>query len=157
MLHIITLQHGHRLAAAVSEQFIHDKIRHPQDRQRMEPGIRQGVAHGGLGRVIALMEGHLEEPLSSEALCRAGDVSLRQLERLFRRHFGMTPRRYYLDLRLQRARALLQYTDLPVVEIGIACGFSAAPHFSRSYSGWAGHPPSAERSRAAQGLTPSLR
>src|SRR3546814_15198818 len=91
------------------------------------------------------MEEHLEDPLTVEQLSRGARISLRQLERLFRRHFRCTPRRYYLDLRLQRARSLLQYTNMPVFEIALACGFGSSAHFSRSYSEWAGKPPSAER------------
>jgi AraC family carnitine catabolism transcriptional activator len=157
MLHLISLQHGHRLAAAVSEQFIHARIREPQDRQRMEPRVRQGISHSGLARSIALMESNLEEPLNAERLADAAGLSLRQLERLFHRHFNMTPRRYYLDLRLQRARALLQYTDMPVVEIAVACGFGSAAHFSRSYHAWTGKAPSGERRRVEAGIMPALR
>jgi transcriptional regulator GlxA family with amidase domain len=157
MLHLISLQHGHRLAAAVSEQFIHAQIRDPRDRQRMEPRIRQGITHSGLARVIALMESNLEDPLASEALAAAAGMSLRQLERVFDRHFGMSPRRYYLDLRLQRARALLQYTDLPGVEIAVACGFGSAAHFSRSYRAWADKAPSTERRRVEAGIMPAMR
>lgn len=157
MLHLISVRHGHRLAAAVSEQFIHAQIRDPHDHQRMEPRIRQGINHAGLARVIGLMEANLEEPLSSEKLSAAAGMSLRQLERLFHRYFGSTPRRYYLDLRLQRARALLQYTDMSMVEITVACGFGSAAHFSRSYHAWAGKPPSAERYRDVAGVMPSLR
>ncbi len=157
MLHLITLQHGHRLAAAVSEQFIHAQIRDPQDRQRMEPGRRQGITHLGLARAIALMEERLEEPVGIADLCRAAALSQRQLERMFRRNLHVTPLRYYLHLRLQRARALLQYTDLPVVEVAIASGFGSAAHFSRSYRQWAGRAPSAERLRPDPGVIPSLR
>ncbi|HVI89137.1 MAG TPA: GlxA family transcriptional regulator [Dongiaceae bacterium] len=157
MLHLISVRHGHRLAAAVSEQFIHAQIRDPHDRQRMEPRMRQGINHAGLARVIGLMEANLEEPLSSDKLSEAAGMSLRQLERLFHRHFGTTPRRYYLDLRLQRARALLQYTDMSMVEITVACGFGSAAHFSRSYHAWAGKPPSAERYRDVAGVMPALR
>ena len=157
MLHLISVQHGHRLATAVSEQFIHARIRDPQDRQRMEPRVRQGISHSGLARAIALMESNLEDPLDAERLADAAGLSLRQLERLFRRHFKMTPRRYYLDLRLQRARALLQYTDLPVVEIAVACGFGSAAHFSRSYHAWTGKAPSGERRRVEAGIMPALR
>ncbi len=157
MLHLISLQHGHRLAAAVSEQFIHAQIRDPRDRQRMEPRIRQGITHSGLARVISLMESNLEDPLASDALAAAAGMSLRQLERVFDRHFGMSPRRYYLDLRLQRARALLQYTDLPVVEIAVACGFGSAAHFSRSYRAWADKAPSTERRRVEAGIMPAMR
>ena len=157
MLHLISLQHGHRLAAAVSGQFIHAQIRDPRDRQRMEPRIRQGITHSGLARVIGLMESNLEDPLDSNALAAAAGMSLRQLERVFDRHFGMSPRRYYLDLRLQRARALLQYTDLPVVEIAVACGFGSAAHFSRSYRAWADKAPSTERRRVEAGIMPAMR
>lgn len=157
MLHLIRLRHGHQLAAAVSEQFIHAKIREPQERQRMEANIRQGVTRPGLALAIELMESHLEELLSVEELCQAAGVSRRQLERMFHRHFRVSPRRYYIDLRLQRARALLQYTDLPVVEIAVACGFGSAAHFSRTYHDWAGKAPSAERSARQPEIIPSLR
>ena len=157
MLHLITLHHGHRLAAAVSEQFIHARIRDPQDRQRMEPAVRQGIAHAGLARVIELMEARLEDLASAADLCRAAGVSQRQLERMFRKHFQLTPWRYYLHLRLQRAQALLQYTALPVVEVAVACGFNSAAHFSRTYARWAGKAPSAERARLNAGIMPSLR
>lgn len=145
MLHVISRRHGHRLATAVSEQFIHARIRDPQDRQRMEPAARQGVSHAGLGRAIALMEKNLEEPLDAGRMARAAGLSQRQLERLFRQHLNTTPQRYYLDLRLQRARALLQYSEMPVVEVAVACGFGSAAHFSRSYHAWAGRSPRAER------------
>jgi AraC family carnitine catabolism transcriptional activator len=157
MLHLISLQHGHRLATAVSEQFIHAQIRDPLDRQRMEPRVRQGISHTGLARAIALMESNLEDPLDAEKLADAAGLSLRQLERLFHKHFKMAPRRYYLDLRLQRARALLQYTDMPVVEIAVACGFGSAAHFSRSYHAWTGKAPSSERRRVEAGIMPALR
>jgi len=76
---------------------------------------------------------------------------------MFRKHFQITPWRYYLHLRLQRAQALLQYTALPVVEVGVACGFNSAAHFSRTYARWAGKAPSAERARLDAGIMPSLR
>jgi AraC family carnitine catabolism transcriptional activator len=157
MLHLIGLQHGHRLATAVSEQFIHDRIRDARDRQRMEPRARYGIFHSGLARVIALMEQQLEDPLTSADLSRAAGISLRQLERLFRRYLKCTPRRYYLDLRLQRARALLQYTDMPVSEVAVACGFGSPAHFSRSYAEWAGRAPSAERQGGTSVATAGFR
>jgi AraC family carnitine catabolism transcriptional activator len=157
MLHLISLQHGHRLAAAASEQFIHARIRPPSDRQRMEPPARQGVTHPGLSQALSLMEQNLEDPLNATALARKTGLSLRQLERLFHRHFSMTPHRYYLDLRLQRARALLQYSDLPMVEVAVASGFASPAHFSRAYRSWAGKAPTEERRRGQGGIMPALR
>jgi AraC family carnitine catabolism transcriptional activator len=157
MLHLIRLRHGQQLAAAVSDQFIHAKIRDSQERQRMVPEAREGISRPGFARAIDLMETHLEEVLSIDALCAAAGVSRRQLERMFQRHFRLSPQRYYLDLRLQRARALLQYTDLSVIEITVACGFGAAAHFSRAYRAWSGRPPTAERAARAREIIPSLR
>lgn len=157
MLHLISLQHGHRLAAAVSEQFIHARIRPPGDRQRMEAPARQGINHPGLAQALSLMEQNLEDPLDAGALAKQAGVSLRQLERLFHRHFAMTPHRYYLDLRLQRARSLLQYSDLAVVEIAVASGFASPAHFSRAYRSWAGKAPTEERRRIHGGIMPALR
>ncbi len=145
MLHIIRLEHGHPLAAAVSEQFIHAPIRGAGEAQRMAPPARQGVTHRKLARAITMMEQNLEEPLSCGAIAKAAGLSGRQLERLFRDRFRQTPARYYRGLRLQRARALLQYSELPIMKVAVACGFSSLAHFSRCYRLWAGKPPSAER------------
>jgi len=147
MLHIIQLEHGYRLSTAVAEQFIHGAIRDAHDLQRMDPGKRHGVTHPKLARVIAIMERNLEEPLSARSLADTAHLSLRQLERLFDHHFQRTPRRYYQELRLQRARTLLQYTGLSIIEVAIACGFTSPAHFSRAYHGWAGRPPREERRR----------
>jgi AraC family carnitine catabolism transcriptional activator len=157
MLHLIRLRHGHQLAAAVSEQFIHAKIRDPQERQRMGADVREGLSKPGIAHAIEMMETHLEEVLDIGQLCDAAGVSRRQLERMFDRHFRVSPQRYYIDLRLQRAKSLLKYTDLPVAEIAVACGFGSAAHFSRSYTVWAGKPPTAERPDKAARIIPSLR
>jgi transcriptional regulator GlxA family with amidase domain len=148
MLHLIRLRHGPHLANAVSEQFIHPRIRDPAERQRTQPEPQQGLA-----RALDMMETHLEETLDIGTLADAANLSRRQLERHFQSHFRCSPQRYYLDLRLQRARAMLQYTDIQVTEIAIACGFSTAAHFSRSYRDWAGHAPISERQKP-QGIVP---
>ena len=91
------------------------------------------------------MEENLEEPLKSYELAGIAGVSERQLERLFRRALGCTPTRYYLDLRLRRARILLGQTRMPVMEVALACGFATPAHFSRAYKGHFGHAPREER------------
>jgi AraC family carnitine catabolism transcriptional activator len=157
MLHRISLQHGHRLAAAVSEQFIHDRIRSPEDHQRMTPLARQGINHPGLARALSLMERNLEDPIDAGELAKRSGLSLRQIERLFRTQFNVSPHRYYMVLRLQRARALLQYGSLPILEIAVACGFASPAHFSRAYKAWAGKAPTEERRGGPAGIQPMLR
>ena len=145
MLHLIGLRFGHGLAVDISEQFIHERIRPAGDAQRMAVGRRLGLADPKLEAVIAAMEENLEEPLPSIELAGIAGVSERQLERLFRRALGCTPTRYYLDLRLRRARILLGQTRLPVMEVALACGFATPAHFSRAYRDHFGHAPREER------------
>ena len=59
------------------------------------------------------------------------------------------PTRYYLELRLERARQLLLQTSMPIVDIARACGFISAPHFSKCYRDRFSLPPRDERRRAA--------
>ncbi|NJL18711.1 MAG: helix-turn-helix domain-containing protein [Nitrospira sp.] len=112
MLNMISQQHGHELAASVSEQFIHERIRDEHDHQRMALTARLGVRHPKLIQVIKLMEQNLEEPLERANLAERVDLSTRQLERLFSKYLSRSPARYYLELRLNRARLLLLQTKL---------------------------------------------
>jgi AraC family transcriptional regulator, glycine betaine-responsive activator len=133
MLHVIVAQHGFALASAVSDQFIHERIRDKRDRQRMALPARFGIRHPKLLAAIRRMEENLEEPVSRADLARTVKVSSRQLERLFRKYLGRTPTRFYLDLRLDKARQLLQQTDMTVLDVALACGFVSASHFSKCY------------------------
>jgi transcriptional regulator GlxA family with amidase domain len=145
MLYLIGRQHGQTIANDVSAQFIHDRIREPQDHKRMELRARLGVSHPKLIAVISEMEGNLEEPLSQTELARRVNLSTRQLERLFRKYLGATPTRYYLNLRLQQSRQLLLQTTLSILSAGLACGFVSASHFSKCYREYFGQSPRAER------------
>jgi transcriptional regulator GlxA family with amidase domain len=60
-------------------------------------------------------------------------MSTRQLERLFRRYLNRSPKRYYMELRLQKARSLLLQTDMSVINVALACGFTSPSHFSKCY------------------------
>jgi len=145
MLHLIGRQHGQKLANDISEQFIHDRIREPFDHQRMELRTRLGVSHPKLISVISEMEANLEEPLNQAELALGAALSTRQLERLFRKYLGVTPTRYYLNLRLQRARQLLLQTTMSILSVALACGFVSASHFSKCYRECFGKTPRAER------------
>lgn len=133
MLALVGQDHGRALAVKVAEQFIHERIRDSRDPQRMTLRSRLGVAHPKVLEAVGLMEAHVDEVLSRAELAARIGVSARQLERLFQRYLGCTPTRYYLTLRLERARRLLQQTPLPIIEIALACGFVSASHFSKAY------------------------
>jgi len=145
MLNMIAMQHGHELAAQVADQFMHERIRDQHDHQRISLPARLGVRHPKLLAVIDQMEKNLEEPLSRSDLARGTGLSTRQLERLFRKYLGRSPARYYLELRLNKARLLLLQTNMSVIDVALACGFVSASHFSKCYRDFFGHTPRKER------------
>ncbi len=145
MLNVIAGQHGHELAAQVADQFMHERIRDQHDHQRMSLPARLGVRHPKLLSVIDKMEKALEEPLPRSRLAREAGLSTRQLERLFRKYLHRSPARYYLELRLNRARLLLLQTNMSVIDVALACGFVSASHFSKCYRDFFGRTPRKER------------
>jgi transcriptional regulator GlxA family with amidase domain len=98
-----------------------------------------------LQEIVALMEANLEEPIELDELANYVGLSRRQLERLFQKYLQSSPSRYYLKLRLIRARQLLKQTPISIVELSVVCGFVSTPHFSKCYREYFGIPPSDER------------
>lgn len=154
MLKLIADDHGEDLANAVADQLIYSSIRTDQDTQRLSVPTRIGVRHPKLSQVIHMMEANIEEPISPSVLAQEVGMSTRQLERLFRRYLNRSPKRYYMDLRLARARNLLMQTDMSVINVALACGFASPSHFSKCYRAHYDTTPYRERgSQAAKRLS----
>ncbi|NRP11843.1 HTH-type transcriptional regulator CdhR [Aliiroseovarius sp. xm-m-379] len=133
MLKLIAQQQDEDIANVVADQQIYTSIRTDRDSQRLSVPTRIGVRHPKLSEVIQRMEGNIEEPISPSILASEVGMSTRQLERLFRRYLNRSPKRYYMELRLQKARNLLMQTDMSVINVALACGFSSPSHFSKCY------------------------
>jgi transcriptional regulator GlxA family with amidase domain len=127
------------------EQFIVERIRDASDRQYVPLRAQVGPVHSSVLAVAEIMAANIENPLSLEGIARQSGLSRRQIERLFRQQVNCVPKRYYIELRLKRARELLRQTSMPIMAISTACGFQSPPHFSKCYRSHFGHPPSAER------------
>lgn len=145
MLHLIEADLGTATMRAVANQLQHDRRRSNADRQRPsnEPdltGKPDSVRH-----VVRLMADHIEEPLSTVDMANRVGLSVRQIERLFRRYIKQTPSEYYIALRLSHARELLIQTDGTVLEVAISTGFASQSHFAQSYRAAFGCNPSDER------------
>ena len=145
MLNVIHSDHGGHLAISISEEFICERIRGRNDRQRIPLRLHLGTSQPKLVEAVSLMEANLEEPMSLDELAQHVGLSRRQLERLFQKHLNCVPTRYYLELRLARARQLLLQTSMSIVDVAFACGFVSAPHFSKCYRDFYGIPPRDER------------
>ncbi|RKF15453.1 GlxA family transcriptional regulator [Roseovarius spongiae] len=153
MLKLIADDHGEKLANAVADQLIYSSIRTDQDTQRLSVPTRIGVRHPKLSLVIQMMEANIEEPISPSILAKEAGMSTRQLERLFRRYLSRSPKRYYMELRLQKARNLLMQTDMTVINVALACGFSSPSHFSKCYRAHYDTTPYRERGAHASRLS----
>lgn len=131
MLRIISDRYGTDLARSVANQFHHERIRDAGEEQQGGRLQQVNSLPHALQKVIQRMQNHLETPLSIEDLAEHVSLSPRQLERQFRRHLASTPARYYLALRLDRARELIIYTNQPIIVIAVMVGFVSTSHFSK--------------------------
>jgi transcriptional regulator GlxA family with amidase domain len=145
MVALIARDHGHELAAAVSDWFLHTHVREGIGPQRMDLRFRLDVADEKVLLVLHAMEANLDAPLTRGELAEVAELSLRQLERAFRTHLGRGVHEHYLALRLGRARQLLRESSLPILDVAVATGFESASHFSTVFRTTFGVPPSQAR------------
>ncbi|QBK31378.1 GlxA family transcriptional regulator [Roseitalea porphyridii] len=150
MLSLIAEDFDDDLVNRVCEQMLTDRVRAATDRQRLPLRARLGVQNARVLSIIELMEANLSEPLSLLEIADHVGLSRRQIERLFRQEMGRSPARYYLEIRLDRARHLLIQSTMPVVEVAIACGFVSASHFSKCYRELYAKSPQQERAERKQ-------
>ena len=145
MLFLITKHHGMELAASISEQFVCERLRTTDDAYQTPLRHRIGSAQPKLVEAVTLMETNLEELLSTDDIAFHVGLSRRHLERLFKKHLQTLPSRYYLQLRMEKARRQLRMTEQPVLQVGLSCGFTSASHFSTAYKNHFGLTPREER------------
>jgi transcriptional regulator GlxA family with amidase domain len=145
MVHFVGKLAGSRLALGVAEQFIHPQVRTQEEQQRLDLHARYRIENPKLIQVISLMEATLDEPMELREMARRANISVRQVERLFREHLGSSPKAFYLDLRLAKARTLLRRTLGSLRTIALECGFGSPSHFCHAYKRRYGIPPTHER------------
>jgi transcriptional regulator GlxA family with amidase domain len=145
MLAMIAREHGPELAERIADALSVGVLRAAEERQRIPYVTAPGERHPRLNDALLLMEANIEDPLTTDEIANLVGVSRRQLERLFRQYLGAMPSKYYLSLRLTKARMQLQRTSKSIVQVSLACGFSSAAHFSNAYRERFGVTPREER------------
>lgn len=146
----LTLIHalfGAEQQAHVMEALCVERVRNGDERQRIALHTRFGVLQPQLSEAVTLMENNIEETLSTDDIAQLVGLSRRQLERQFKQYLGTMPSRYYLELRLKKARQLLLESNSSIVQIGLMCGFSSGAHFSTAFGAQFGITPREERQR----------
>lgn len=145
MLHLINRDHGNDLATAVADQMVYNAVREGSAEQRVSLQARHGMRNTHLMRAISLMEACIEDPLSPTEIAERIGISTRQMERLFGRYLNSTPKHYYMEMRLHRARNMLLQTEHSVTEIAMASGFRSTSHFSKVFRAQFGRSPISQR------------
>ena len=147
MLAMLAKRHPQSLVDGVADMLVCERHRSDAEMQVIPMWSRKVEVQPKLKEVLQLMEANLEEPLPLQDLADYVQLSRRQLERLFLKHLHSTPSRYYLKLRLDRARRLLKQTSRSIVEITSMCGFVSTTHFSRCYRKYMGVSPKGDRTQ----------
>lgn len=145
MLYLIRAQHGQELATLVADELVYTHQREHSEPQRRSLQIRLDSRNPHLIEAVQLMEQNIEEPLLIAELAEVIGISDRELERLFKRHLAQTPKAFYRQLRLEKARWMLQQTNDSVTSVATACGFVSLSHFTRCYQDQFSKRPSRER------------
>jgi AraC-like DNA-binding protein len=96
-------------------------------------------------RAKDFVDAHYAEPITVEDLAAAAGLSRAHFSRMFRRTFGESPRSYLQSRRLERAAALLRYTDRSVADICVMVGLHSVGSFTTSFVHTYGAPPAAYR------------
>lgn len=95
--------------------------------------ISGGFLSAAVSAAIDYMNEHIDQPISLQDIARAGNRSPSHVARMFRTELGQPPHRYLITLRLERARRLLEKTNISIAEIAFDCGFAHQEHLTRLF------------------------
>ncbi|MEE9333007.1 MAG: GlxA family transcriptional regulator [Granulosicoccaceae bacterium] len=146
MLNLISDQHSAELATAVADQMVYYSVRDASVDQLVGLHSRQVGRNPHLNKAIQKMMDSIEAPVSTTTIADDIGISKRQLERLFGRYLNCSPKRYFLEMRVNRARNLIMQTEMSVTQVAVACGFESIQHFSKVYKAAFGIAPSKHQS-----------
>jgi len=108
-------------------------------------------------RVVQHLCEHLDDPIDSAALATLAGLSPRQLERVFTRTMGESPRAHARRLRLERAAVRLRTSRSTILTIAVEAGFQSHAAFTRVFRQRFGHTPVAYRRLVVATVQPRVR
>jgi AraC family transcriptional regulator len=104
-------------------------------------GPRNGLSDREFAAICEFIDNELGNDLTCAALAAAAGVPLRVVFDGMRVRTGMSPYRYVMEKRVERARHLLTNTATPISEIALLCGFSSQQHMTSTITGRLGRSP----------------
>lgn len=101
--------------------------------QRLGPMGEGGPNSHGLEPVLARIRDGYQRPLHNGELAARAGLSVRAFERKFKTLFHLTPQQYLRKLRVRMACRSLVFSELPLAEVAVACGFADQSHFNHAF------------------------
>ena len=102
--------------------------------EKMANDQKTSISDTAVANCVRYMDEHFCDPkLDIEAVCGVAFISVSSLQRAFAKHFGMSPKQYLIQHRMNRALELLTENELSVKEISFVCGFTDEKYFSRAF------------------------
>src|SRR5215813_6867370 len=99
-------------------------LQHYSSLQTVKEQSSRGLSPLQLKHLVDFLLAHLNEDLSLEVLAEHVNLSTSHFARQFREATGESPHQFVLRQRIERAKQLLQETDLPLAGIAVECGFA---------------------------------
>lgn len=134
VLNNIVAAQSTQLAQAVGKVMLLDRIRDGHAFQPRSHNDTISLKLANVAPAITHMEENIETPLPMIDIADISGVSVRQLERNFQKAVGQSPAAFYRSLRLRRAKALVEQTNMSMTEIAICCGFRISSSFAKMYA-----------------------
>ena len=144
-LHLVRRDHGAAVANRAARRCVVPPWRSGGQSQFIERHV-PAVTETSTAAARAWALEHLAEPLDLAALAARARMSVRTFTRRFRDETGLSPARWLAEQRVDRARHLLETTDLPVDQVARHSGFGTAAALRSQMAAAVGVAPSAYRS-----------
>jgi AraC family transcriptional regulator len=141
----------HEFFRGVGQALAAHVVRHHGSRTSGLPIPSGGLQIHRLSRSIDMMRAALEEPFDLQTLARRVGLSAFHFSRVFKQATGMSPSRYFVHLRMQKARRLLCETGYSIIDIALELGYRSPSHFASVFRQVSGTTPSVYRDRALNG------
>jgi transcriptional regulator GlxA family with amidase domain len=130
---MVEADHGTKIAAAIAKEMVLFLRRPGGQTQFSETLAAQARLPNRLSEVVAWATDHPDDDLSVPALAARAAMSERTLARYFVREVGRTPSKFVMELRLDRAKTLLERSNLSIEAIAARSGFGSVDTLQRAF------------------------
>jgi AraC family transcriptional regulator len=132
---------GHLYADSLTNRLALHLLRHYSTGQVVHKLPAYRLTYAQLKMIDEYIHAHLDAKISLTDLAACLHLSVPHFERMFRATTHVPPYRYVLELRLERARVLLQGMRSSLAEVALQCGFSSQSHFTAHFTRYVGVSP----------------